>query len=75
MKNKSTRRATRDLFMERIQGTDLHKNILELVRRDSELKRSNNGLKNLLRWEDDGGQMLRVDPVDRPNTDRKRPCG
>ena len=48
-------------------------NMLELVRPESELERSKGVLENILRWEDDGGQMLDAgNPIDRSNPDMAR---
>jgi len=56
LKNKSPkRRGLSYFFTLRIHGKDPD-NIFELVRPDSEARRSKSVLENILRWEDDGGQ-------------------
>ena len=65
MKNKSLYRGLSYFFRQRIHRTNQN-NMLEFVRLDSELERSNGMLENILRWEDDGGQMIGYgNPVDR----------
>jgi hypothetical protein len=76
MKNKSSNRNPRGsyyFFRQRIHGKDSSDNMLELVRPDSELEKSKSVLENILRWEDDGGQMLAAgNPIDWSNPDMAR---
>jgi len=47
-------------FMQQIHGKDPGK-LLELARPDPELQRKKGVLKNILRWEDDGGKIIEID--------------
>jgi hypothetical protein len=46
--------------MQQIHGKDPGK-LLELARPDPELRRKIGVLKNILRWEDDGGKIIEID--------------
>ena len=58
MKNKSSNRRGLSYFRQRIQGEGSPDNMLELVKPESARERTESVLKNILRWADDGGQML-----------------
>ena len=72
MKNKSSGSGLSYYFTKRIYGRDQDK-MLELIRPDSELERSKGFLENILRWEDDGGQMFCIgNSIDQSNPDMAR---
>ncbi len=64
MGNESSGRRLRYLFGQRLHGADLD-NIRDVLKPDPELERHNSMLENILRWEDDGGQLTGAgNPVD-----------
>jgi len=69
MKNKKSNHGLSYFFRQRIHG-----NVLALVRPNSEAERSKSVVvENILRWEDDGGQMMDVgNSIDRSNPDMAR---
>jgi len=58
MKNKSSNRRGLSYFRQRIHGKDSSDNMLELEKPESARERTESVLENILRWADDGGQML-----------------
>jgi hypothetical protein len=60
MKNKSPCLRLSDFYMQRIHGKSPH-NVLDLVIPAHKFVRSKSMFENIMRWEDDGGQMLEID--------------
>jgi hypothetical protein len=58
MKIKSFDHSLRYFFTPRIHGHDSSDKLPELVKPDSEWERGENAIEDILRWADDGGQML-----------------
>lgn len=58
MKNKSSNRRGLSYFRQRIHGKDSSDNMLELEKPESARERTESVLENILRWADEGGQML-----------------
>jgi hypothetical protein len=58
MKNKSSNQRLSYFFRQRIPGKDSSDNRLELVKRESEWEAAESVREDILRWADDGGQML-----------------
>ena len=56
MKNKSLKLRLSYFFRQRIHGRDSSENMPELVKPESE--RTESVIEDILRWADDGGQML-----------------
>jgi hypothetical protein len=48
-------------FSQRIHGRDASKDMLELARSESEWEGTESVREDILRWADDGGQMLDLD--------------
>jgi len=70
MKNKSSKRGLSYFFPQRIHGKDPD-NMLEWIK--PQLERTEIEPENILRWEDDGGQMLAAgNPIDWSNPDMAR---
>ena len=68
--NKSSRSGLSYFFTQRIHGKDPSGNMPGLVKPESEWERTAAVLENILRWEDDGGQMLAAgNPIDRSTPD------
>ena len=64
MTNKSPNHSLSYFFTPRI-----HSNVLAWVKPAPDSERSKRGIETILRWEDDGGQMLEPgDPIDVSNT-------
>ena len=58
MKNRSFDDGLTFFFSQRIHGRDLSNNLLELTEPESEWERTESVIEDILRWADDGGQML-----------------
>jgi len=58
MKNKLSNRRGLSYFRQRIHGEDSSDNMLELIKLESARERTESVHENILRWADDGGQML-----------------
>ena len=57
MKKKPVKRRWPYFFGQRIQGSESG-NVPELIKTDSEWQRTEGGMKDILRWADDGGKTL-----------------
>lgn len=69
-KNKSSRGGLSYFFTQRIHGKDSSGNMPGLAKPESEWERTAAVLENILRWEDDGGQVLVAgNRIDRSNPD------
>jgi len=68
MKNKSPNRGLSNFYMQRLHGK-ASRNVLELVIPAFRFGRSKSMLENILRWEDDGGQITETNDS---TVDRKR---
>jgi hypothetical protein len=58
MKNNSFDDGLTYFFSRRIHGRDSSNNMLELAKPESEWERTESVIEEILRWADDGGQML-----------------
>jgi len=58
MKNRSFDDGLTYFFSKRIHNRDASNNILESLKPESEWDRTENAIEAILRWADDGGQML-----------------
>jgi hypothetical protein len=58
MKNGSFDDGLTYFFSQRIHGRGSSNNMLELAKPESEWDRTENVIEDILRWADDGGQML-----------------
>jgi len=58
MKNRSFDDGLTYFFSRRIHSRDLSNNLLEFAEPESEWERTEGGIEDILRWADDGGQML-----------------
>jgi hypothetical protein len=73
MKNKSLKLGLSYFFRQRIHGKDTSDYISELVRPESEWEETENTIRDILRWADDGGKMLELrSQKDRSNLDAAR---
>ena len=68
MKNKSLKLRSSYFFRQRkrIYGKDLSENISELVKPESEWERTESVIQDILRWADDGGQILQPNSQGKP---------
>ena len=60
MKNKSLKLGFTYLFRQHIGGKESSGNILKLVKSESERERTKSLIEDILRWADDGGQMIEI---------------
>jgi hypothetical protein len=58
MKNRSFDDGLTYFFNRRIHGRDSSNDILELAKPESEWERTESVIEDILRWADDGGQIL-----------------
>jgi hypothetical protein len=58
MKNKLLKLVLPDFFRQRIHSKDLSGNVLKLVKPESEQKRTESLIDDILRWADHGGPMI-----------------
>ena len=58
MKNRSFDDGLTYFFSRRIHGRDSSNDILELAKPESEWERTESVIEDILRWADDGGQIL-----------------
>ena len=58
MKKKSLKRRWPYFFGQRIHGSASSGNMPELIKPESGWQRAEGGIEDILRWADDGGQML-----------------
>ena len=62
MKNRSFDDGLTYFFSQRIHGRDLSKNMPEWAEPESEWERTESAIEDILRWADDGGQVLDLGP-------------
>jgi hypothetical protein len=60
MKNKSLKLGLTYLFGQHIHGKDSSDKVLKLVKAESEREKTKSVLEDILRWADDGGQMIDI---------------
>ena len=73
MKNRSFDDGLTYFFSQRIHGRDLSDKMPEWAEPESEWERTESVIEDILRWADDGGQMLDLDNLmawSRPDTAR-----
>jgi hypothetical protein len=58
MKNISLKLGLTSFFRQHIYGKDSSGNLLKLIKPESERERTETVIEDILRWADDGGQMI-----------------
>ena len=75
MKNRSFDDGLTYFFSRRIHGRDPSKDMLELAKPESEWEETESVIEDILRWADDGGQILDLGTImsgSEPNKARER---